>query len=129
DAESGSGAASASDPASDAAVRMLDAVYAPILAEGAPRLIMGWEAAELVKVSANAFLATKISFINAVSEVCEAAGADIADVSRAIGLDPRIGRDFLRAGVGFGGGCLPKDVRAFMARAEDLGVGRSLAML
>ncbi|MEE1618747.1 UDP-glucose dehydrogenase family protein [Brachybacterium sp. J153] len=120
------------DPGTDAAaaeVALLDAVYAPILAAGMPRLVMGYEAAELVKVSANAFLATKISFINAISELCEATGADVTDVARAIGLDDRIGPKFLRAGVGFGGGCLPKDIRAFIASAEDLGVGPALGFL
>ena len=110
-------------------VQLLDAVYQRILERGMPRLVMGLEAAELVKVSANAFLATKISFINAIAELCEATGADVTDVSRAIGLDDRIGSRFLRAGVGFGGGCLPKDIRAFIASAEDLGVGQSLGFL
>ena len=118
------------DPeAADAEIRMLDTVYAPILDGGTPRLVMGYEAAELVKVSANAFLATKISFINAISELCEATGADVTDVARALGMDDRIGSRFLRAGVGFGGGCLPKDIRAFIASAEDLGVGQSLGFL
>lgn len=85
--------------------------------------------AELVKVSANAFLATKISFINAVAEVCEATGADVVTLADAIGIDARIGRQFLGAGLGFGGGCLPKDIRAFMARAGELGVGQSLNLL
>lgn len=110
-------------------VGMLDDVYRQILERGTARLVMGYEAAELVKTSANAFLATKISFINAISEMCEATGADVTDVARAIGMDERIGSKFLRAGVGFGGGCLPKDIRAFMASAEDLGVGHSLAFL
>jgi UDPglucose 6-dehydrogenase len=83
----------------------------------------------LVKVSANSFLATKISFINAISEVCEATGADVVQLAEAIGMDARIGRQFLTAGLGFGGGCLPKDIRAFYARGEELGVGRSLAFL
>src|SRR5699024_8362807 len=90
---------------------------------------MGYEAAELVKVSANAFLATKISFINAVSEMCEATGADVTDVSRALGMDDRIGHKFLRAGVGYGGGCLPKDLRAFLASAEEHGAGEALGFL
>lgn len=111
------------------AVEMLDEAYAPLLAEDCPRLVMGLEAAELVKVSANAFLATKISFINAIAELCEATGADVTDIARAIGMDKRIGKKFLRAGVGFGGGCLPKDIRAFIASAEDLGCGQSLAFL
>ncbi|QNN83655.1 UDP-glucose/GDP-mannose dehydrogenase family protein [Brachybacterium sp. Z12] len=108
---------------------MLDAVYARILEREAPRLVMGYEAAELVKASANAFLATKISFINAVAEMCEVTGADVTDVARAIGMDDRIGAKFLRAGVGFGGGCLPKDIRAFLASAEENGVGEALGFL
>lgn len=115
--------------ADESAVAMLDAVYAQILEADVTRLVMGFEAAELVKASANAFLATKISFINAISELCEATGADVTDVARAIGMDDRIGHRFLRAGVGFGGGCLPKDIRAFMASAEELGVGQSLGFL
>ncbi|MGO1354760.1 MAG: UDP-glucose dehydrogenase family protein [Brachybacterium tyrofermentans] len=113
-------------------IAMLDAVYAQILDRsegGVPRLVMGYEAAELVKVSANAFLATKISFINAMAELCEATGADVTDISRALGMDDRIGNKFLRAGVGFGGGCLPKDIRAFIASAEDLGAGQALGFL
>jgi len=120
------------DPESGAAaqqVAMLDEVYAQILDRDVTRLVMGFEAAELVKASANAFLATKISFINAISEMCEATGADVTDVARAIGMDDRIGHRFLRAGVGFGGGCLPKDIRAFMASAEDAGVGECLGFL
>ena len=85
--------------------------------------------AELVKVAANAYLATKISFINAMSEICEAAGGDVVRLADAIGHDDRIGRKFLGAGIGFGGGCLPKDIRAFMARAEELGRGESVAFL
>src|SRR5699024_9622431 len=114
-------------PAAERAVAMLDRVYAGVLEREAPRLVMGYEAAELVKASANAFLATKISFINAVSEMCEATGADVTDVARAIGMDERIGSKFLPAGVGFGGGCRPKDTRAFMASAEQHGVGRRWA--
>lgn len=124
------------DPeAADAEIAMLDAVYAQIIDSpdspdgGVPRLVMGYEAAELVKVSANAFLATKISFINAMAELCEATGADVTDISRALGMDDRIGNKFLRAGAGFGGGCLPKDIRAFIASAEDLGVGQALGFL
>jgi len=94
-----------------------------------PIVITDFATAELVKVAANAFLATKISFINAMAEVCEAAGADVTQLSRAIGYDPRIGNKFLRAGVGFGGACLPKDIRAFQARAQELGVGEALRFL
>ena len=111
------------------AVRRLDAVYAPLLAAETPRLVMGYETAELVKVSANAFLATKISFINAIAEICETVGGDVTDVARALGMDDRIGPKFLRAGVGFGGGCLPKDIRAFIASAEEHGAGEALGFL
>lgn len=94
-----------------------------------PLIVTDLATAELVKVSANAFLATKISFINAVSEVCEATGADVTVLADAIGMDPRIGRRFLGAGLGFGGGCLPKDIRAFMARAGELGADQALTFL
>lgn len=107
----------------------LRSVYAALIASGVPVLVTDFATAELVKVSANAFLATKISFINAMAEVCEAAGGDIVVLSTALGLDPRIGPQFLRAGLGFGGGCLPKDIRAFMARAEELGVEEALMFL
>lgn len=109
--------------------RRLRDIYAPMIAAGAGYIETDYETAELVKVAANAFLATKISFINAMAEVCEAAGADVSTLARAIGSDARIGSQFLRAGVGFGGGCLPKDIRAFMARAEELGLGESLGFL
>jgi UDPglucose 6-dehydrogenase len=101
---------------------MLAQVYAPLLEAGVPWLVMDLETAELVKVSANAFLATKISFINAMAEVCEAAGADVMQLAEALGRDERIGRRFLAPGLGFGGGCLPKDIRAFRATARELGV-------
>jgi UDPglucose 6-dehydrogenase len=101
-------------------VSVLDQVYAPILARGMPRLVMDLATAELVKVAANSFLATKISFINAMAELCEVAGGDVTLLADAIGLDERIGRRSLNAGLGFGGGCLPKDLRAFIARAEEL---------
>lgn len=104
-------------------------VYAPIIERGTPFLVTDLATAELVKVSANAFLATKISFINAIAEVCEAAGADVVELADAIGYDERIGRKFLGAGLGFGGGCLPKDIRAFMARAGELGVDQALTFL
>jgi UDPglucose 6-dehydrogenase len=94
-----------------------------------PMVVTDFATAELVKVAANAFLATKISFINAMAEVCEAAGADVNHLARAIGHDPRIGSKFLRAGIGFGGGCLPKDIRAFQARAEEIGAGDALRFL
>ncbi|WP_175956221.1 UDP-glucose/GDP-mannose dehydrogenase family protein [Schaalia sp. Marseille-Q2122] len=111
------------------AQRLLDEVYEPIIDAGTPRLVMDYATAELVKISANAFLATKISFINAMAQICDAAGADVTALAGAIGLDERIGRRFLRAGIGFGGGCLPKDIRAFQVRAQELGVGDSLAFL
>lgn len=104
------------------AADVLDAAYAPILESGTPRLLFDYETAELVKVSANAMLATKLSFINAVAEVCEAAGGDVTQVAQALGLDDRIGPSYLRAGIGFGGGCLPKDIRSFASRAEELDV-------
>jgi UDPglucose 6-dehydrogenase len=94
-----------------------------------PVVVTDFATAELVKVSANTYLATKISFINAMAEVCDAAGADVTQLARAIGYDVRIGNKFLRAGVGFGGGCLPKDIRAFQARAQELGVGEALQFL
>ncbi|MDI9957793.1 UDP-glucose dehydrogenase family protein [Rhodococcus erythropolis] len=104
-------------------------VYADLVDEGIPFLVTDLATAELVKASANAFLATKISFINAISEVCEAAGADVTVLADAIGYDVRIGRRFLNAGIGFGGGCLPKDIRAFMARAGELGADQALTFL
>ncbi|MBC3185812.1 UDP-glucose/GDP-mannose dehydrogenase family protein [Corynebacterium sp. zg-331] len=112
-----------------AAESLVREVYAEPIAQGVPFLTMGLPTAELVKVSANAFLATKISFINAVSEVCEAAGADVTALARALGYDERIGGHYLGAGLGFGGGCLPKDIRAFVARAEELGVGQAATFL
>ncbi len=103
--------------------------YATPIAGGAPVVVTDYATAELVKVSANAFLATKISFINAVAEVCEAAGGDVVDLADAIGHDARIGRRFLNAGIGFGGGCLPKDIRAFLHRAGELGVEDAMGFL
>ena len=113
----------------DAARELLETAYAPILAAGTPVVRTDFATAELVKVAANAFLATKISFINAVAEVCEVAGADVTQLAEAIGHDDRIGHKFLRAGLGFGGGCLPKDIRAFMARAGELGVDQAVSFL
>lgn len=110
-------------------VEILDAVYASPLSSGTPRLVTDLPTAELVKTAANSFLATKISFINAMAEVCEAAGADVTLLADAIGMDDRIGRKFLNAGIGFGGGCLPKDIRAFMARAGELGADQALTFL
>lgn len=108
---------------------VLREVYAIAIEAGTPVIVTGFETAELVKVAANAFLATKISFINAMAEVCEAAGADVTQLADAIGHDERIGRKFLGAGLGFGGGCLPKDIRAFMARAGELGADQALTFL
>lgn len=104
-------------------------LYSPLLAAEVPFLVTDLATAELVKVSANAFLATKISFINAISEVCEATGADVTQLADALGYDARIGRRFLNAGLGFGGGCLPKDIRAFMARAGELGANQAMHFL
>ena len=114
---------------SDRAEGLLREVYAMPLAAGVPLLVMDLETAELVKVAANAFLATKISFINAMAEICEAAGADVIPLAEALGYDARIGRRFLSPGLGFGGGCLPKDVRAFRASASALGVDSVASLL
>jgi UDPglucose 6-dehydrogenase len=114
---------------SERAVAILNEVYAQAIANETPLVVTDFATAELVKVAANAFLATKISFINAMAEIAEVAGADVTELADAIGYDARIGRKFLNAGVGFGGGCLPKDIRAFTARAEELGRGESVAFL
>ncbi|HEY5224463.1 MAG TPA: UDP-glucose/GDP-mannose dehydrogenase family protein [Microbacteriaceae bacterium] len=111
------------------AVDILNEVYAKAVASGTPVVVTDYATAELVKVAANAFLATKISFINAMAEIAEVTGADVTQLADAIGYDTRIGRRFLNAGVGFGGGCLPKDIRAFAARADELGRGESVAFL
>ena len=104
-------------------------VYGSLLEEESPFLVTDLETSELVKTAANAFLATKISFINAMAELCELTGADVSVLADAIGHDARIGRKFLNAGIGFGGGCLPKDIRAFMARAGELGANQALTFL
>ena len=117
------------DATRDEDTATLDNVYATILERGTPRLVTNQPTAELVKVAANSFLATKISFINAMAEISEVTGADVTQLADAIGHDEIIGRKFLNAGVGFGGGCLPKDIRAFTARAEELGKGESVAFL
>jgi UDPglucose 6-dehydrogenase len=114
---------------SDHAESVLREVYASALDGGTPLVVTDLPTAELVKVSANAFLATKISFINAIAEICETTGADVVKLADAIGYDARIGRRFLDAGLGFGGGCLPKDIRAFIARAGEIGAGQSLLFL
>ncbi|NDB37061.1 MAG: UDP-glucose/GDP-mannose dehydrogenase family protein [Actinobacteria bacterium] len=114
---------------SDRAEEILKEVYASLLKDGVPWIRADLPTAELVKVAANSFLATKISFINAMAEICEASGGDVTVLAKAIGYDPRIGSRFLQAGIGFGGGCLPKDIRAFMARSEELGAKQSLEFL
>jgi UDPglucose 6-dehydrogenase len=111
------------------AARILREVYHPAIAKQTPFIVTDYATAELVKVAANAFLATKISFINAMAEIAEVTGADVTQLADAIGHDARIGRRFLGAGIGFGGGCLPKDIRAFSARAEELGRGESVSFL
>ena len=113
----------------DSAEQILKEVYATNLKEKTPWVRADLPTAELVKVAANSFLATKISFINAMAEICEAAGGDVTVLAKAIGYDPRIGSRFLQAGIGFGGGCLPKDNRAFMARAEELGASQAVEFL
>jgi UDPglucose 6-dehydrogenase len=104
-------------------------VFAPVIEAGTPVVTTDFATAELVKVAANSFLATKISFVNAMAEMCDAVGADVAQLADAVGYDSRIGRRFLNAGLGFGGGCLPKDIRAFIARADELGVTEVVSLL
>jgi UDPglucose 6-dehydrogenase len=118
-----------SGPDGATAHALLDEVYAPIVERGTPQVITDYATSEMVKTAANSFLATKISFINAMAELCEATGADVKLLADAIGYDERIGRKFLNAGLGFGGGCLPKDIRAFMARAGELGADQALTFL
>jgi len=114
---------------SEMAEKLLREVYAAQLDDGVPLMVTDLATAELAKVAANAFLATKVSFMNAMAELCEATGADVEGLREAIGQDPRIGRRYLHAGLGFGGGCLPKDVRALMAQASDLGVDHAVALM
>ncbi|ANE83003.1 UDP-glucose 6-dehydrogenase [Mycobacterium adipatum] len=114
---------------SEYAEKTLQEVYGSIIEAGTPHLTADLPTSELVKVAANAFLATKISFINAMAEVCEIVDADVVTLSRALGYDDRIGKRFLNAGLGFGGGCLPKDIRAFSARAGELGASDALRFL
>ncbi|MCM2579272.1 UDP-glucose dehydrogenase family protein [Streptomyces meridianus] len=114
---------------SERAESMLREVYATPIGQGVPLVVTDFPTAELVKTAANSFLATKISFINAMAEICESAGADVVQLSKALSHDERIGGKFLNSGLGFGGGCLPKDIRAFMARADELGTGRTLSFL
>ena len=111
------------------AEEQLRAAFAPVIAAGAPVKVTDLQTAELVKVAANSFLATKISYINAMAEICEATGADVHDLAEALAYDDRIGGRFLKPGLGFGGGCLPKDIRAFTHRAGELGVGQAVAFL
>jgi UDPglucose 6-dehydrogenase len=111
------------------AQEQLRAAYAPVIAVGTPVKVTDLQTAELVKVAANSFLATKISYINAMAEICEATGADVHDLAEALAYDDRIGGKFLKPGLGFGGGCLPKDIRAFTHRAGELGVGQAVAFL
>jgi len=114
---------------SERAEQLLRAAYQPVIDVPTPVVVTDFATAQLVKVAANAFLATKISFINAMAEVCEATGGDVTLLSQALSHDTRIGGRFLHAGLGFGGGCLPKDIRAFMARAGELGVDQALSFL
>jgi UDPglucose 6-dehydrogenase len=111
------------------ALEKLETIFEPLIAAGAPTVVTDLPTAELVKVAANSFLATKISYINAMAEVCEATGADVKKLAEALSYDTRIGGRFLAPGLGFGGGCLPKDIRAFMHRTEELGVGQATAFL
>jgi UDPglucose 6-dehydrogenase len=114
---------------SEWASQRLHEAFAPIVATGTPVVVTDLATAELVKVAANSFLATKISYINAMAEVCETVGADVRDLAAALAHDDRIGGRFLHPGLGFGGGCLPKDIRAFMARADELGAGQAVGFL
>ena len=114
---------------SDWAEAQLREAFEPILSAGTPVIVSDLATSELVKVAANSFLATKISYINAMAEVCEATGADVSILANALSLDDRIGGRFLKPGLGFGGGCLPKDIRAFKYRAEQLGVGQAVSFL
>ena len=111
------------------AEQQLREAFAPVIAVPTPVVVTDFATSQLVKVAANAFLATKISFINAMAEVCEVTGGDVTMLSKALSYDDRIGGRFLNAGLGFGGGCLPKDIRAFMARAGELGVDQALSFL
>jgi UDPglucose 6-dehydrogenase len=109
--------------------QIVEKIYAKAISDGSPVVVTDYATAELVKVAANAFLATKISFINSFADLCDAAGADVTTLADAIGFDNRIGRKFLNAGIGFGGGCLPKDIRALKARATELGLASQFEFL
>jgi UDPglucose 6-dehydrogenase len=111
------------------AEQQLRAAFQPVLAHGMPTVVTDLATAQLVKTAANSFLATKISFINAMAEICERTGADVTDLALSLSYDDRIGGKFLKPGLGFGGGCLPKDIRAFAHRAAELGVGKSISFL
>ena len=111
------------------AAGVLDEIHAELLAEAIPRILTNRPTAELVKMAANAFLATKISFINTMATMCDVTGGDVSVLAEAIGHDPRIGRRFLNAGIGFGGGCLPKDIRSLQTQAEELGVSQAVGFL
>ncbi|EID14767.1 UDP-glucose 6-dehydrogenase [Mycolicibacterium phlei RIVM601174] len=115
--------------ATQASEKVLLEIYSKLVEDGIPYITTDLATSEMVKVAANSFLATKISFINAMAEVCEIAGADVVTLSRALGYDERIGSRFLNAGLGFGGGCLPKDIRAFSARAGELGAADAVSFL
>ncbi len=110
-------------------VRVLDEVYAPLLDAGVPRIVTGLTTAELAKSAANAFLALKISYLNGIAGLCDSVGGDIADLSQVLGLDPRIGSRYLKSGAGFGGGCLPKDLRSLRTQALDAGAGQLADLL
>ena len=116
-------------PDAEVAETMLRTLYAEAITADTPVVVADLPTAQLAKAAANSFLATKISFINAMAEICEATGGDVTVLADAIGHDPRIGRQFLNAGLGFGGGCLPKDIRGFMARAGEVGAGDALTFL
>ena len=113
----------------EASLEVMERVYEAPLVEGSPLVLTDLQTAELVKTAANAFLATKISFINAIAEMCGGVGADVVDIADAIGFDARIGRRFLNSGIGFGGGCLPKDIRALRYRANEVGAVSLAALL
>ena len=116
-------------PRAETALETMRSLYSEAIRAGAPVVVSDLATAQLTKVAANSFLATKISFINAMAEICEATGGDVTVLAEALGHDPRIGRSFLNAGLGFGGGCLPKDIRGFMARAGEVGAGGALTFL
>lgn len=109
--------------------KMLREVFAPLIDAGTPVVVADYATAELVKVAANSFLATRLSYINAMAELCDLTGADVTVLADALGYDERIGRKYLNAGLGYGGGCLPKDLRGFMARAGELGAEEALTFL